>query len=190
MQLRSNKVNFLLRYTRGFTAVEMMVVVAILAILAAIAMPSFVEMTETMRTGKTMDEVQGVLLFARSEAVRTRSNVVVRGRQLSDCRPAEGNDAQNWSCGWVVFADANNNNAQDAGEATVREMGELDGVRLIHRGGSSHAFIAFNAMGFANNTPGRFTAQPQGIDDVNRRSVRSLCIGRTANIRHVRGVAC
>ena len=178
-----------LRQWRGFTAIEVMVVVAILAILAVIAAPNFVLLVESMRTNNAMDEVQGVLMHARSEAVRNRSNVVVRGKPLSGCT-SEADDNENWSCGWVTFVDANSNNIQDAGEATLKETEELKGVTMMHFGGTSDAFVVFNSMGYTNNTPGRFTARPRGNTDDERASIRTLCLDRTARIRRVKGGSC
>ena len=143
-----------------------------------------------MRTNNAMDEVQGALMYARSEAVRNRNNVVVRGKPLSGCRPDEGDSNENWSCGWVMFVDTNANNARDASEATLKETGELNGVTLIHRGGVSHAFLVFNSMGYTNNTPGNFTARPRGNTDDERSSIRTLCIDRTARIRRIKGTGC
>ncbi len=180
----------LFRKPGGFTAIEMMVVIAILGILAVIAAPSFLLMIESMRTNNAMDEVQGALMYARSEAVRNRNNVVVRGKPLSGCRPDEGDSNENWSCGWVMFVDTNANNARDASEATLKETGELNGVTLIHRGGVSHAFLVFNSMGYINNTPGNFTARPRGNTDDERSSIRTLCIDRTARIRRIKGTGC
>ena len=80
MHPHTNRLSFSNRLCqlRGFTAIELMVVVSILAILAVIAAPNFVLLIESMRANNAMDDVQGVLMYARSEAVRNRSNVVVR----------------------------------------------------------------------------------------------------------------
>jgi type IV fimbrial biogenesis protein FimT len=57
-------------FSRGFTAIELMVTVAILAVLAGIAAPSFNPIIERWRVRQVSEELQSTLYFARSEAVK------------------------------------------------------------------------------------------------------------------------
>jgi type IV fimbrial biogenesis protein FimT len=65
------------RSSRGFTLVELMVTIAILAILATIGLPSFQRLISDYRVSAQANGVQGLLQFARSEAVKRRQPVVV-----------------------------------------------------------------------------------------------------------------
>jgi len=62
---------------RGFTLVELMVTIAILAILATIGLPSFQRLIADYRVSSQANGVQGLLQFARSEAVKRRQSVSV-----------------------------------------------------------------------------------------------------------------
>lgn len=62
---------------RGFTLVELMVTIAILAILATIGLPSFQRLIADYRVSAQANSVQGLLQFARSEAVKRRESVSV-----------------------------------------------------------------------------------------------------------------
>lgn len=65
------------RGLKGFTLIEMMVVVLVLAVLAAFAVPSFRTMIANQRVTSAAQELQVVLLYARSEAVYKRVETTV-----------------------------------------------------------------------------------------------------------------
>jgi len=107
-------------FTRGFTAIELMVTVAILAVLAGLAAPSFNPIIERWRVRQISEELQSTLYFARSEAIKRGGNVtILRSDDGGGCT-AVGTDTSLWSCGWIVFADLNSNGAQDNNEDTLQ----------------------------------------------------------------------
>jgi prepilin-type N-terminal cleavage/methylation domain-containing protein len=65
------------RLQRGLTLVEMMVTVAVLAILASVTVPSFQDMLARSRVQGVSNELATDLRFARSEALRRNTNVVL-----------------------------------------------------------------------------------------------------------------
>lgn len=83
------------RVVRGFTAIELMVTIAVLSILTAIAVPSFGPITERWRVRSTAEDLQTSFYLARSEAIKRGGNVTI-----------EANEA-GWSVGWKVVAVTN-----------------------------------------------------------------------------------
>lgn len=83
------------RRFRGFTAIELMVTVAIAAILAALAAPSFSSLTERWQVRQAADDLRSSIYFARSEAIK-------RGGNVSFAANASG-----WIAGWAVTSGAN-----------------------------------------------------------------------------------
>ena len=74
--------------SRGFTLVEMLVVMAISAILIAAAVPSFQSLIASTRASSASGTLVSNLEYARSEAIRRNQNVTV-------CRTADANAPEN-----------------------------------------------------------------------------------------------
>jgi type IV fimbrial biogenesis protein FimT len=102
--------------SRGFTLVEVMVVITISVILVAMALPSFRTMIRSSEISSATNSVVAGLDVARSEAIR-RNTVVTMCRSTDAASPnpgcssaASGNFANNdWAVGWIVFAKAPGN---------------------------------------------------------------------------------
>ena len=62
---------------KGFTLIELMVVVALLAVFAALAIPSFVDFIRKNEVQAKANEITRLMQYARSEAVSTRSSVTI-----------------------------------------------------------------------------------------------------------------
>ncbi len=63
--------------TKGFTLVELMVVIAVAAILAAVAMPTYRELMDNYRVRKAGEDVISLIANARSNAVKLHRQVNV-----------------------------------------------------------------------------------------------------------------
>ncbi|MBA4112656.1 MAG: hypothetical protein C0492_04715 [Verminephrobacter sp.] len=77
------------RASHGFTAIELMVVVAIMAILAALAGPSFTPLIERWRVRDAAETLTSTLYLARSEAIKRAGGITI---------DATGG----WNAGWKV----------------------------------------------------------------------------------------
>lgn len=73
-----------LAHQRGFTLIELMIVVVLLGITAAIAVPNFGRMIDNNQHAAAANDFSGLLHFARSEAIRRGNGVVVYAIDTSD----------------------------------------------------------------------------------------------------------
>lgn len=64
-------------YNKGFTLLELIVVIAITAILAVIALPAMNRLVATQRLNNRTDQLVALFQYARSEAVRTNKPVLI-----------------------------------------------------------------------------------------------------------------
>ncbi len=166
----------------GFTLIEAMVVVAIVTLLAALAAPSMQEAFDRYRVGSVYDELRSTLVFARSEAIRTRSQVIVARSTGSNCPTV-----QDWHCGWVVFIDANTDNVQQSSEPSIRVVPALvGGTTVMTDKGGADGRITFDRWG--NMRPMgamRQVIAPRGNSAYP--GTRSLCTSSGGRIRWVDG---
>ena len=116
--------NFLAARTshRGFTAIEMLVTVSVLAILTAVASPSLAAFLNSQRVKTSSFDVYSSLMFARSEAIKRRSNIsIVAG-------------STDWTSGWRI---------QDASSNVLRNQDGPKGVTIT----SSNSTLTYGIDG-------------------------------------------
>ena len=124
--------------TKGFTLVELMIVVTIVAVLAAIALPSFQSSMRSTRVATTSNELMAAMALARSEAIRS-----TRGAGV--CTSADGfTCGGDWNSGWLVWTDTvTSNGVMDAGEPVARYVQAKE--NLVVSG--SAVILGFDARG-------------------------------------------
>ncbi|KAB2905234.1 MAG: prepilin-type N-terminal cleavage/methylation domain-containing protein [Burkholderiaceae bacterium] len=165
---------------RGFTAIELMVTVAILAVLVALAAPSFAQLFEGWRVRQATEQLQSTLYYARSEAIKRGGRVVIQkvANNTNGCTTATTNTA--WDCGWFVCEDTNSNDTCDAGEPLLQRYDTPPRLQITRTNGATT--IKLNRWGLVDGTWPGFSLVPYN-KSTSHPSARGVCMSSGGRIR-------
>jgi type IV fimbrial biogenesis protein FimT len=176
------------RPARGFTLIELAIVLAIAAILVRVATPGMGRAIATRALSAQASEFMAALRFARSEAVK-------RGRVVTVCAAAPGDatsgcqrpKAADWRSGWLVFVDHGARGILEEGDQILRMQ-----QPLANSGGvaGTRNSISFTAAGFSTDGSSHYAFSPPA-ESVNHAPPPLLvCVSKQGRPRLAAGEIC
>ncbi|MCV6610877.1 MAG: GspH/FimT family pseudopilin [Amphritea sp.] len=149
------------RSNAGFSLVELMIVVAILGILLLVVAPDFGRFLADGRVNAAKDKLISSISLARTEAIKRGEQVVICRANAAGTSCAGGGIAatsESWADGWLVFADADEDEALDVGEL-LRVVTVEDQTTIQF---SRDDLLIFGGQGLLVDTSGNFIAVAVG----------------------------
>ncbi len=156
------------RATRGFTLIELMVVLILVAILLGVSGPSFQNSLQRNRQQSAFNDVVTAMAFARAEAV-------VRNDIVAICPTVDTTSCSgaNWETGWLIFVD----NGGPAAGGTPSD-GLWNGDEELLRIGSGHPNVTIRTINFPSLTSVAFTDSGRVFQNIP--GTVTVCDGRGA----------
>lgn len=193
-----------LRLNRGFTLIEVMVVIAIVAILVSLAVPSFVGLIASTSISRTVNGFISDTRYARGEGMRRGKTVTIcrsndPAAAVPVCSGGDGLAVGGWMEGWVVFFDDNGNGVFNSPADTVLRAQEAatgisDFFAVAANATSAVATgnrITYDASGRAVGQQGRWLVHASGSLSADNYYTRTLCMNSVGRVRVQQGdVAC
>lgn len=180
---------------RGFTVIEILIVMVVLGALMALAAPSFVRTLRSTTVSSSVNGMMSDIRYTRSEAVkRGVATVMCRSDDPEAMTPVCGSGAgpdldsdgtgDGWASGWFIFVDLDGDGIYDAadGERILKVQGRNPGIGAIREGSGGSTKLRFvstgRLSGLAGATNFTFGSSAFGAD-VQRR----LCVNMTGQTR-------
>ena len=152
----------LARKNRGFSLLELMIVVIIAATLVNIALPSFTSLINSQERRGALHDLMGVFAFARQHAVMNGAIVTVCPLDTT------GTCGRDWNSDIHAFLDPDNTRKLTANESLLRTISPSGNGRLIARS-LNRSFFQFRPTGFIHSDLGRPDYNQQRRSGKNRK---------------------
>jgi len=136
---------------QAFTVLELLITLVIATIMLLLGVPTFQQFTQRQHMRAAVGNLHNDLLAARSEAVYQNVHVVAcPGEPSLGC-----SGSADWSDGWFVFADSNDDRVYQADETVIRRGQVFEALQIIGtRGRSSIRFLPDGSAPGSNATIG------------------------------------
>ena len=141
---------------RGFTLIELMIVIVIVGVILTVSAPSMLNLLQKNRLQTAADNFYAGLMLARSEALKRNQPVVI-------CTSPDGSTCPggNWEQGWMIYADVNANGTKEASDPVLQvgealKSGDTMRVRSVvgTAGGAFASQLVYRNDGSSSGTTG------------------------------------
>jgi type IV fimbrial biogenesis protein FimT len=156
---------------RGFTLIELMVVLAIIAIMLMLAAPSFQRTITQQKISTVASDLLASIMQARGEAIKNNQQTMITPL-----------DSTNWSKGWRIFVDMDNDKAYTEGTDTLITTAPAAADNIVQDAAdffiSGGNYIGFTSTGYLlNRNAARIVFSANPSIDI-KKGIKLSAIGR------------
>ncbi len=159
--------------TRGLTALDLAVSLAIIAVLVAAAVPAIRQIGMHQRMKAAIGQFHSDLNLARSQSINQAFHAVMCPRDATGACA----DTGTWQHGWLVFFDGNDDREWQQHETLLRDAPAVDGPRILSSGHRTR--LRF----FPNGTAPGSNATITFCDDRGNEAARQLTLSASGRTR-------
>ena len=117
---------------RGITLIEFLITLALIAILLSWGIPDFIALYQKNNLTSEVNTLLTHLMHTRSEAMKRNLPVVIcRSEDGSSCLRS-GSSRTDWSVGWLIYANADDDKHRDPLEPIIRVRRKLPSNVSLH----------------------------------------------------------
>lgn len=149
---------------RGFTLIELMVVLLILGIIFGVGLPRISYLIDSYQSNTAVRDFYRLLLMARTTALENSKSFTVCVLDRNHCSPI-------WNGTISIFEDINENAILDSGERILWSTPNLNKYGAWSKKRATQAFIRFNESGHAFSSATTFLFCPNSGDPKYARQV-------------------
>ena len=159
-----------------------MTVLAIMAVLISLAVPSFRQLIQGTAITSGTNIFLSDMRFARSEAIRRGSAVVICRSDSPEsrnptCAVDTGPGGHGWVSGWIIFQDLGNNGTRGANDPILRVQSALTSINAIKESNAFSTQFRFTATGRLANANSAATLVFGAEPAFSGSTQRTVCIG-------------
>ncbi|OZG71479.1 hypothetical protein BTA51_21325 [Hahella sp. CCB-MM4] len=144
---------------KGFTLVELLVVLAIIGIVTGFGIPQVASALQNSKKSSYLNEFVGLILFTRNSAIA--SGHVTLLCPSSDEKTCEAD----WSQPLMAFSDLNGNKELDEDESILRKLPANENFRVSFRAFGGTKALRYYPSGMTYRQNGTFTICPVSHDN-------------------------
>jgi type IV fimbrial biogenesis protein FimT len=163
---------------RGFTLIELIITFALVAVMLVLAAPSFIRFQRNSELTSTANDFVAAVSAARSEAMKSQRRTIMKPLASED-----------WSTGWIVFVDVDNDGTQSSGDILVTRHEAMASTVTVTVTTNAPAFadgstkyISFNGSGFLRLNNGSFPSA-SALDIGNTNETRRVIVSPAGRLR-------